>query len=229
MTQLERSGEGDSRRLELKAKEIMRRFIGKVAWPTVFLCGGLDGCDLLVVAGWWVGAVPLCVGCMVNSALSYAFYTVHHDANHKAISGRNAGWLWLDTLCGSIAAIPLQLSFSGFSSEHLRHHAHTSDRQLDPDIAVAGPLWAVPLKWIVGTLFGVIQTLPWGAGLARLLLPRLRADLPTVTDERIRQENMLLRRYARICMVVLLASIPLGLFVPMFSYGGCPDGLRCSR
>jgi fatty acid desaturase len=86
-----------------------------------------------------LGVIPLALGCVVNAVISYAFYTVHHDANHRAVSGRVPGWRWLDTVCGSTAAIPLSLSFPGFSELHLQHHAHSNDPR-DPDIIMKGPL-----------------------------------------------------------------------------------------
>lgn len=95
--------------------EVVRRYSGSVAWPTVVLCLVLVAGYSAVIVGWATGVAPLWAGFVVNAAITYAFYTVHHDANHKAISGRHTRWRWLDTACGSIAAIPLQLSFKGWS------------------------------------------------------------------------------------------------------------------
>lgn len=199
----------------LDDSEIVRRNSGQVGWPTVVLCVGLVAAYGGVIVGWAVGAVPLWAGFVANAVLSYAFYTVHHDANHKAISGRNARWRWLDTACGSIAAVPLQLSFKGWSSEHLRHHAHTNDPLRDPDVQVAGPLWALPVKWLLGNVFGIIGALPRGDRLvARLLAKRLPVDMPEPND-RIRVERRRLRRYGRIGLLLVVASIPLGLLTPV--------------
>lgn len=148
----------------IDATAVARRYTGAVGWPTVALCLTLTCTYVLVIIGWAFGVVPLWAGCAVNSVVTYAFYTVHHDANHKSISGRNAKWRWRDRVCGEIAAVPLQINFLGFSAEHLRHHSHTNDPLHDPDVLVAGPMWALPIKWLL----------------------------------------------------VLLASIPLGVFMPMF-------------
>jgi fatty acid desaturase len=200
----------------LDETEIVRRNSGRVGWPTVLLCIGLVASYAGVIAGWAADAVPLWAGFVANSVLAYAFYTVHHDANHKAISGRNARWRWLDTAGGSIAAVPLHLSFKGWSAEHLRHHAHTNDPLLDPDALVAGPLWGVPVRWLLINVILVIGLLPRGELLVdRMLAGRLPADMPEPND-RVKLERKRLRRYQRICLLVILASIPLGLFTPVF-------------
>ena len=52
----------------------------------------------------------------------------------------------------------------------------------------------------------------------------LPADLPPPT-ERVKLENRRLRRYSRIGMAVLVASIPLGVFVPVFFLWWLPGRL----
>jgi len=209
---------------ELNVGAVIRRNSGQIGWPTVLLCSGLMAGYSAVIAGWAAHIVPLWAGCALNAVLSYAFYTIHHDANHKAISGRNERWLWLDTVCGSIAAVPLQISFAGFSPAHLRHHAHTNDPRRDPDVLVGGPLWALPVKWLAGTAVGVVTALPWGDRLAARLLARMRpgASKPT---ERVGNDMRRLRRYSQVCLVVLVASIPLGLFLPAFFLWWLPGRL----
>ena len=219
-SQITDRGERDARLSGTEAASIIRRHAGGVGWPTVVLCGGLIGAYGLVAFGWWAGVLPLWAGCAINSVLAYAFYTVHHEANHKCISGRNARWKRLDTVCGSIAAVPLQLSFRGFSSAHLRHHSHTNDPLRDPDVQVAGPLWALPLKWLIAVVLGAIATLPRGDRLAALIAHRLGlADLPSdmpAPSDRFKAERRHLRRYSQVGMVVLLLSIPFGVFTPVF-------------
>jgi beta-carotene hydroxylase len=212
------SGEGAASRAPSRTDElqIVQRYAGGVAWPTVILCVTLAAAYAGVIVGWAVDAVPLWAGFPINAAITYAFYTVHHDANHKSISGRQARWKWLDTVCGSIAAVPLQLSFKGWSAEHLRHHAHTNDPLRDPDFRVAGPLSAIPVKWALGTVLGVIAAFPGGERLvARILGERTPTDTAE-TGERLELERKRLRRYSRLCLLALAGSIPLGLFAPVF-------------
>jgi beta-carotene hydroxylase len=205
---------GDHVSTTIDESEIIRRNTGFVAWPTVALCIGLVASYTVVVVGSVAGPLPLWAGFILNTALSYAFYTVHHEANHKAISGRQAGRGWLDTVCGSIAAIPLQLSFKGWSAEHIRHHAHTNEPGKDPDYQVAGPLWAVPLKWLMAVTFSSIGALPYGDRLVGRILTKLGIEERSSTNERVILEHKRLRRYNRVCLAALIITIPLGLFVP---------------
>jgi fatty acid desaturase len=80
------------------------------------------------------------------------------------------------------------------------------------------------LKWLAGTLLGVAMALPWGDRLAARVTMRLRPDAPKAT-ERMSQEMRRLRRYSRICLAVLVASIPLGLFLPVFFLWWLPGRL----
>ena len=76
-------------------------------------------------------------------------------------------------------------------------------------------MWAVPVKWLLGNVFGVIGALPRGDRLVtRLLSERLPANMPE-PNERIKVERRRLRRYGQIGLVVVIASIPAGLFVPV--------------
>jgi fatty acid desaturase len=204
---------------------IVRKYTGGVGWPTVVLCGALVAGYVGVIVGWSAGIVPAWAGCAVNSALTYAFYTVHHDANHKAVSGRNARWSWLDPACGSIAAIPLQLSFRGFSSAHLRHHANTNDPLRDPDALVAGPLKAVPVKGLIGTITGVVGALPWGDRFVAKVLAPMMPKGRSESTRRAQLERKRMRRYSRIGLIVLVASIPAGMFAPVFLLWWLPGRL----
>lgn len=211
--------------MSLEESEVIRRNSGMVGWPTVLLCVGLVVGFATIVALWFAGVLPLWAGTAINAVLSYAFYTVHHDANHKAISGRNERWKWLDVTCGSIAAIPLQLDVKGFSGSHLRHHANTNDPLKDPDALVAGPLWMLPVKWFVGQVFSVVNALPGGDKVTDKALSRFTPeDMPAPTD-RMKAEAARMRRYSQLGLVVLAASIPLGLFPPVFFLWWLPGRL----
>ncbi|MEN9646405.1 MAG: hypothetical protein RL238_3074 [Actinomycetota bacterium] len=199
--------------------EVVRRYSGRVAWPTVLLCLALLAGYTGAIVGWATGVLPLWAGFIINAAITYAFYTVHHDANHKAISGRQERWRWLDTACGAIAAVPLQLSFKGWSAEHLRHHAYTNDPARDPDFQVAGPLSAIPIKWMMANVFGIIGALPYGDRLVGKIVAKMvpaGAAPAGEPNQRLKQEQKRIRRYQRIGFIALIASIPLGLFVPTF-------------
>jgi beta-carotene hydroxylase len=154
----------------------------------------------------WVG-----FGC--NSLIAYAFYTVHHDATHKAISGRNPRWLWLDTVCGDMAACSLKLEFRGYANNRLRHHARTNSTG-DPDLLVKGPLWRAPMKWATLVVLSTVAALPMGERLVVPIILRLDPDSARPTSPRELASNARLRRFAQLGLVVLLVSVPFGAFWP---------------
>ena len=196
-------------------REIVSRHVGGVGWPTVLLTIGLSAAAAANVTAVVRGTVPMALGVLINSVVCYAFYTVHHDATHKAISGRSARWGWLDPACGTVAALALQLDFRGYAAVHLRHHAHTNQPG-DPDVALKGPFWQVPLKWLIGTVFGVLGALPFGERLTGWLEAALFVAPEAEPDERRRRDSRRMRRWQQVCFVVLIAGIPLGWFWEVF-------------
>ena len=204
---------------------VIRRHSGFVAWPTVVLFAGLVVGFVLATIGSWTGVVSLWVGCAINTVIAYVLFTVHHDATHKAISGRLGRWRWLDAACGTVAGAALQLSYRGFSGEHLRHHAHTNDPLRDPDATIIGPIWTVPLKWVAAVVLRTLSSLPFGGRLEQKVMARLApGDLPAPND-RIKLEMRRSRRALQIGTAVLIASIPVGLFVPVFLLWWLPSRL----
>ena len=107
-------------------REIASKYIGGFAWPTVLLfifnCAVYTGTILLCVNG----SLPMPAGFVINSIITYFFYTIHHEANHGNISAQNKSLRWVDKLMGSVASLPLQLNFQAYAPSHLLHHAHTN-------------------------------------------------------------------------------------------------------
>jgi beta-carotene hydroxylase len=164
---------------------------------------------------WRRGAIPLGVGFAVNSLVAYAFYTVHHDATHKSISGRRAKWRWLDVVCGNIAGMVMILDFSGYAANHLRHHAHTNTAA-DPDILVKGPMSALPLKWFLSNVFAILGCLPRGSVLVVALMKLLRLPVPDATSTRDQGDTKRVLRLVRLSLIALVVSVPFGVFWPVF-------------
>jgi fatty acid desaturase len=152
-------------------------------------------------------------GFIINSLAAYAFYTVHHDATHRTISGRDARWRWLEVTCGTAAAVALQLDFRGYGANHLRHHAHTNT-EADPDLLVKGPLWQVPLKWAFLMVLVTIGALPRGDRLVARILSGLAPAFAAPGSARERADRNHLRRFTQLGLVALVLTIPLGAFWP---------------
>ncbi len=195
-------------------KAIVQKYSGSIGWPTVLLAFVLVGADVAVIALWLDHRLPLFIGFVVNSLVAYASYTVHHDATHKAISGRRASLAWLDTLCGTVASGLVLLEYKGYASNHLRHHAHTNKNN-DPDLLVKGPLWQVPLKWVFLMTLAAVGSVPLvgdkvvGRIVSKLVPP---GSEPLDSDE----TRGRMRRINQLALLIVLLSIPFGAFVPTF-------------
>ena len=201
--------------LSAEEQEAVARFAGGFGWPTVLLAAALLGIEIAVVALWSRGTLPLAVGFVVNSLVAYAWYTVHHDATHKAISGRDPKLRGIEVACGTVAGVALQLEFRSYSGNHLRHHAHTNT-DADPDLFVKGPLAQVPVKWAVLSTLATVGALPWGDRLVRRILGRLGIPFPMASSDRDRAERNRGRRLGQLGLVALVVAVPLGWFVPVF-------------
>jgi beta-carotene hydroxylase len=111
--------------------------------------------------------------------------------------------------------LPLQLEFSAYARNHLRHHAHTNT-PADPDLMVKGPMWQLPIKWAVGNVFMLVGVLPGGQKMIERLVAKLDVPMPTVDTERDKADRARLLLLVRIELIVLLATIPFGWFWPAF-------------
>jgi beta-carotene hydroxylase len=133
--------------LDLQALEAAKQYMGKVAWPTVLLgvvvAASYVATPVLVVAG----VLPLLVAVPLMAFLTYAAYTVLHDAAHGAISGSNKSARWLNETLGYVMGWILMIPLTAHRHEHLAHHRNTNQPDADPDFVVANmaksPLHAV--------------------------------------------------------------------------------------
>jgi fatty acid desaturase len=208
-------GRGATRSPALSAEEqaVARRLSGGFGWPTVLLAIGLLTVELGVIALWAVGVLPMAVGFLINSYVSYAWYTVHHDATHKAISGRNPRLAWIEQSCGTVAGFALQIEFNNYSASHLKHHAHTNTAA-DPDLAVKGPMWQLPIKWLVANVVMTLGALPGGQRVLDKVAAKAGMPMPDSPREKAARAKM--RRFSQFGLLLLVVAIPLGVFWPAF-------------
>lgn len=199
--------------LSEEEQAVVRRLSGGFGWPTIVLAAALLAAQVGLVAGWMIGVVPMAVAFVVNSFLFYAWYTVHHEATHKTISGRKPRWRWVDVACGNVAGFALMLDFDGYARNHLRHHANTNT-DADPDLMVKGPLVQMPLKWFVAMTFSVVGALPGGPRIVALLSAKLGVPVPSGESERDKADLARMRHMSQAGLLVLIATIPFGWFWP---------------
>ena len=87
-------------KLDQQALQAAKQYMGKVAWPTVLLGVAVStsyvAIPLLVAAG----VLSLLVAVPLMALLTYAAYTVLHDAAHGSISGSHQSVRWLNEALG---------------------------------------------------------------------------------------------------------------------------------
>jgi beta-carotene hydroxylase len=133
--------------LDLQAVESAKQYMGKVAWPTVLLgvvvSASYMATPVLVLAG----VLPLLIAIPLMAFLTYAAYTVLHDAAHGSISGSHKSMRWLNEALGYAMGWILMIPLTAHRHEHLAHHRNTNQPDADPDFVVANmaksPLHAV--------------------------------------------------------------------------------------
>lgn len=123
--------------LDLIALLAAKEHMGDFAWPTVVL-------GLVVVITYFatlvlalMGMMPLILAAPLMAILTYAAYTVLHEAAHGTISGSHGSIRWLNETLGYLAAWILMIPLTAHRHEHLEHHRHTNERDGDPDIIVS--------------------------------------------------------------------------------------------
>jgi beta-carotene hydroxylase len=134
-------------KLDLQAVASAKQYMGKVAWPTVLL-GVVVGASYVATPALVVaGVLPLLIAIPLMAFLTYAAYTVLHDAAHGSISGSHKSMRWLNEALGYAMGWILMIPLTAHRHEHLAHHRNTNQPDADPDFVVANmaksPLHAV--------------------------------------------------------------------------------------
>ena len=123
---------------EQQARQSAQAHMGEFAWPTVIL-------GIVVAAGYVATALAVAGesiawgwGGLLMALLTYAGYTVLHEAVHGSISGGHKSLRWVNELMGYLAAWILMIPMTAHRHEHLAHHRNTNQPGADPDHLVAG-------------------------------------------------------------------------------------------
>lgn len=123
--------------LDKQARGVAKQYTGEFAWPTVVLglvvSSAYVATPLLVSAG----ELGFTTGLLLMIALTYASYTVLHDAVHGSISGSKSSLRWANEAMGYIAAWIMMIPLTAHRHEHLAHHRNTNAPDADPDYVVA--------------------------------------------------------------------------------------------
>lgn len=108
----------------------------EIAWPTVFLTASVLTAQKAVITRALHGRLPLPLAAALLSVATYYGFTCVHEAAHDNVArgGPNSRHLrWMSGLVGHMIAPFLCLSYSTFRANHLDHHAHVNQPELDVD------------------------------------------------------------------------------------------------
>lgn len=120
----------------------------KFAWPTLALAVTLPGLLLGVIGLGLARILPLWACTPILAAISYAHYTLVHEAIHCNVVSSPKSLSWINPLVGWIGSLGMGAGWPALQRTHLLHHSHTNTER-DPDIAVKGTLGQLLLKWLV--------------------------------------------------------------------------------
>jgi len=123
--------------LDLVALEAAKQHMGNFAWPTVVLGIVLVAVYLATPLLVVMGVMPLLVAVPLAGCVTYASYTVLHDAAHGSISGSHTSLRWVNEALGYIAAWIFMMPLTAHRHEHLAHHRHTNMPAEDPDYVMS--------------------------------------------------------------------------------------------
>ena len=116
--------------------------IPDVAWGTLLLFCGIVLGYYLVISSALDGSLSYIVATLVCAYLTYASFTVAHDAGHGSIFKMGSPLKPIETVLGWVASVPLLLvPYRVFQKIHDRHHAFTNDPDRDPDHYTFGDKW----------------------------------------------------------------------------------------
>ncbi len=118
------------------AKAAAKSYMGEFAWPTVIL-------GFTVTLGYLAtpiltlnGLMPIWLAVPLMIVLTYASYTIMHEAAHGSITGSKTSMRWLNEMLGYMAGWVLMIPMTAHRHEHLAHHRNTNNSETDPDYVI---------------------------------------------------------------------------------------------
>ncbi|PZQ60692.1 MAG: hypothetical protein DI570_13675 [Phenylobacterium zucineum] len=167
-----------------------------VAWPTLALAVVLPATLIAIVAAGLTRLLPLWACMPILAVVSYAHYTLVHEAIHGNVVSRPRSAAWINTLVGWIGSLGMGMGWPVLQRTHVLHHSHTNTDG-DPDFGWKGTFPQALWKWLVSVPMS--------------LLPL--AALRIISPERYRQVGAILSpsEIAQVSAVTLLTLALLAL------------------
>lgn len=122
--------------LDRQAAASARKYMGKLAWPTVILGLVMGASYLALVAMVITNFLSLWIAVPLVAAVTYLSYTVLHESVHGSIAGNNESLRWLNKALGYLAAWITMIPLTAHRHEHIAHHRHANDEVHDPDFHI---------------------------------------------------------------------------------------------
>jgi beta-carotene hydroxylase len=129
-------------------KRIARELSPSIAWPTLVLAVALPASFAAVAGLCLARIVPLWACTPILAAISYAHYTLVHEAIHGNVVASPRSLAWVNTAVGWIGALGMGAGWPALQRTHVLHHSHTNTER-DPDIFVKGTFAQLIRKWAV--------------------------------------------------------------------------------
>lgn len=120
-----------------------------VAWPTLVLAVVLPATLLGVILLGFTGRLPLWACTPILTIVSYAHYTLVHEAIHGNVVASPKSAYWINTVVGWIGSLGMGAGWPALQRTHVLHHSHTNTER-DPDIMVKGTFVQLLAKWVKG-------------------------------------------------------------------------------
>jgi len=113
-----------------------------IAWGTIFLAISIAVGYYLTITSALEGSIHYAAASLICGYLSFASFTVLHDAGHGGIVRMGSPLKPIEDILGWAYSLPLCLiPYRFFQKIHDRHHAFTNDPERDPDHFILGSKW----------------------------------------------------------------------------------------
>lgn len=188
-------------------KAIARSLSPGIAWPTVILTFLFPAAYVALAWLGLSGKVSSWLLTPVLGLVSYAHYSLVHEAVHGNLVVEPKSLRWFNTFAGWVGAIGLGIGWPLLQRTHVLHHSHTNTDK-DPDIYVKGTFWQLIGKWARDSVPGYLPLV-----LYRFVMPDLYRQLRAIMSDR------------EILQCSLLNTVLIGLLGVGFATGHALDWL----
>jgi beta-carotene hydroxylase len=124
--------------LDKQAIERARKYMGRVAWPSVILGLLFAATYVSTIALALAGLLSLWLAVPLVAVVTYLSYTILHESVHGSVGGNDRSLRWLNKAMGYLAAWITMIPFTAHRYEHMAHHRHANDAERDPDFHMGG-------------------------------------------------------------------------------------------